>query len=390
MVVGMEAVASTRGKRSRRRWVVAGSIVLGLGVLAGAVLTFTTSFGGRVQGERLTRVKGSPNHGGETFRNLVPTRTLLPGTTWQTVRRQVFGDEERQPPAPIPVVTRSPQEVAAAPPPGGLRLTWLGHSTTLVEIGGQRVLTDPIFSDRCSPFGWIGPQRFFPPPIALADLPPVAAVVISHDHYDHLDQASVVALAARGTVFFLPLAVGTHLERWGVPPAQVRELDWWQSASIEGLRITATPARHFSGRLPWRENETQWASWVIDGGERRVFYSGDTGYAPTFAEIGRRLGPFDAALVKIGAYGETWPEIHVNPEEAVKLSQDTRARLLFPVHWATFNLAFHRWNEPADRVVAAAQTAGVTLALPRPGQPVDPAAPPPLDRWWQSLTPVRD
>jgi L-ascorbate metabolism protein UlaG (beta-lactamase superfamily) len=225
--------------------------------------------------------------------------------------------------------------------------------------------------------------RYFPPPIPLADLPLIHAVVVSHDHYDHLDQATVVALAARGTVFFVPLAVGAHLDRWGVPAGQVRELDWWQTQALDGLRITATPARHFSGRLPWRENQTLWASWVLDDGQRRVYFSGDTGYAPTFAEIGRRLGPFDVALVKIGAYGETWPEIHLDPEQAVKVSQDVGARLLLPVHWATFNLAFHRWNEPGDRVVTAARTAGVNLVVPRPGQPVDPAAPPPVETWWR-------
>ena len=283
--------------RSRRRWGVAGAILGALVLLVIAVLTSTTSFGARIDGQRLAEVQRSPNYRGGTFQNLVPTRTLVPGTMLQTLRRQMFGDEERQPPGAVPVVKRGAAEIASAPP-GGLRLTWLGHSTTLVEIGSKRVLTDPIFSDRCSPFGWVGPVRFFPPPIALADLPPIHAVVISHDHYDHLDQATVVALAGRGTVFFVPLAVGAHLARWGVPAGQVRELDWWQSEALDDLRITATPARHFSGRLPWRENQTQWASWVIDNRERRVYYSGDTGYAPTFAEIGRRLGPFDVALVE--------------------------------------------------------------------------------------------
>jgi L-ascorbate metabolism protein UlaG (beta-lactamase superfamily) len=378
---GMATRSSPGGKR-RGRWVVVAAVLGGLLLAALSILRFTTSFGAAIEAERLARLRASPQHPGETFQNLLPTRTLLPGSTMQTLRRQLFGDEQRQPPSPLPVVRRSPQEVAA-PPAGGLRLTWLGHSTTLVEIGGKRVLTDPIFSERCSPFGFVGPVRFFPPPISLADLPPIHAVVVSHDHYDHLDQATVIALAARGTVFFVPLAVGAHLDRWGVPAGQVRELDWWQSQALDGLRITATPARHFSGRLPWRENQTLWASWVLDDGQRRVYFSGDTGYAPTFAEIGRRLGPFDVALVKIGAYGETWPEIHLDPEQAVKVSQDVGARLLLPVHWATFNLAFHRWNEPGDRVVAAARTAGVNLVVPRPGQPVDPAAPPPVETWWR-------
>ena len=369
-------------RRGWRRLIVTGVVVGILLAAAGAILTFTSSFGAAIVGEPLARAQRSPHHRDGTFQNLVPTRMMLPGSLLETLRRQLLGDEQRQPPTPIPAVALGAGQLAT-PPPGGLRLTWLGHSTTLVEIGGKRVLTDPIFSARCSPFGFVGPERFFPPPIALADLPPIHAVVISHDHYDHLDQPTVVALAARGTVFFVPLAVGAHLARWGVPAGQVRELDWWQSSSLDELRITATPARHFSGRLPWRENQTLWASWVIGGGDRRVFYSGDTGYAPTFVEIGRRLGPFDVALVKIGAYGETWPEIHVNPEQAVEVSRDVGARLLMPVHWATFNLAFHRWNEPGDRVVAAASAAGVTLVVPRPGQPVDPGAPPPVQAWWR-------
>lgn len=315
------------------------------------------------------------------FRNPQPS-PIATGSLREMARRQFFGKEQRSPLGVIPVVTRTARDYAT-PPASGLRATWIGWSSVLVEIDGRVILTDPIWSERCSPSTLVGPKRFHPPPIPLAELPRVDAVVISHDHYDHLDMATVRALAARGTHFAVPLGVGVHLARWRVPANQVHELGWNETVIINGLTLTATPARHYSGRRPFHKDETLWASWVVRGPQHRVFYSGDTGYADHFRAIGAAYGPFDLTLMKIGASDPTWSAIHMTPEEAVQAHLDVRGRVMVPVHWATFNLAFHAWRDPADRALAAATRAGATLVIPRPGAFVEPSQPlPPPDPWW--------
>lgn len=342
------------------------------------------SLGGRVTGARLERARRSPQFVDGRFRNTETRGADGDDSLIEMLRRQFFGDEQRHPTAPIPVVRRSASDYAT-PPASGLRATWIGWSSVLVDIDGQVVLTDPIWSERCSPSTLIGPKRLHDPPIALNELPRVDAVVISHDHYDHLDMDTVRTLAAKGAQFVVPLGIGAHLERWKVPAAQIHELDWRQSARIGGLTLTATPARHYSGRNPRHANETLWASWVIAGPRHRVFFSGDTGYSAHFAAIGAAYGPFDLTLIKIGASDPSWKEIHMTPEEAVRTHRDVRGRVLLPVHWATFNLAFHAWTEPPDRALAAAAQAGVRIVIPRPGEFLEPASPPPPQPWWRRL-----
>jgi L-ascorbate metabolism protein UlaG (beta-lactamase superfamily) len=211
------------------------------------------------------------------------------------------------------------------------------------------------------------------------------AVVISHDHYDHLDMATVIALTKHQSVpFLVPLGVGAHLRHWNVPEERIIELDWNEEATVAGLRFVATEARHFSGR-GFTRNETLWGSWVIAGERHRVFYTGDTGYFPGFAEIGGQHGPFDLTLIQIGAYSPYWPDIHMTPEEALRTHHDVRGGLLIPVHWATFNLALHSWSDPVDRIWRHAKEQEVALSVPRPGERVDVAAPIEVDGWWQAL-----
>jgi L-ascorbate metabolism protein UlaG (beta-lactamase superfamily) len=384
-----------------RRVLLAAAVGAGAGAVAlGAVLTSTgwlAAFGARPAGARQARIARSRQWQGGAFRNPIPTRLTAPGSVARSLRLQVLGREQRVPPGPVPVEV--PGRMAlAAPPASGLRATWLGHATALLDVDGARVLVDPVWAERASPSTLVGPKRFHAPPLALADLPPLDAVVVSHDHYDHLDMRAVQALAAdprqAGLRFVAPLGVGAHLERWGVAPARVTELDWGEATQVGPpaypLTLTAAPARHFSGRGPGDAlgtgNPTLWASWVIAGPRHRVFFSGDTGPWDGFAEVGARYGPFDLTLVKVGAYGPTWPDIHLTPEQAVAVHRQVRGRVLLPVHWGTFNLAFHAWDEPAERVLAAAQAAGVPLALPRPGQPVEPARLPPLEAWWRAVT----
>jgi L-ascorbate metabolism protein UlaG (beta-lactamase superfamily) len=365
----------------------------GLAVVAGTTVAvrstgWLVSFGGPIKGERQARLAKSPHYDARTekFHNLLPTDMVQPGSYWQMLRHQLFGDEVRVPPRPVPVQKRTPADYAS-PPASGLRATWMGHATTLVEIDQRRVLFDPIFSERCSPSTLVGPRRFHPPPISLADLPPIDAVVISHDHFDHLDMATIKALAAHGSRFFVPLGIGAHLEAWDVPLVQITELDWDEAGLMPGLTITAKPARHYSGRSPLRGDQTLWASWVLVGPIHKVFFSGDSGYFNTFQEVGAKYGPIDLTLIKIGASDPTWEQIHMSPADAVKAHQDLRGKLLLPVHWGTFNLAFHDWNAPALQLTAAAQKAGlrpgIDYVIPAPGQFVDVAAPPAVDDWWR-------
>ena len=315
------------------------------------------------------------------FKNIEPSR-MLTGSYREMLKRQFFGKEKREPAAPIPVVARTAADYATHPP---LRATWIGWASVLLEIDGKIVLTDPIWSERCSPSTLVGPKRFHPPPIPLDQLPPVDMVVISHDHYDHLDMATVRFLGARGTQFAVPSGIGAHLMRWGIPQAQIHELDWNQSFELRGLTVTSTPARHYSGRQPRFNNRTLWTSWAIKGPQHRVFFSGDSGYSATFAKIGAEQGPFDLALIKIGASDPTWSEIHMTPEEAVQVARDVRASVMLPVHWATFNLAFHSWRDPAERAVAAAAANGVRIVTPKPGEFVEPSPAAAPSDWWRSL-----
>jgi L-ascorbate metabolism protein UlaG (beta-lactamase superfamily) len=248
------------------------------------------------------------------------------------------------PTSPVSVTPIDPQRFASAPS-SGLRITWMGHSTTLVEIDGVRLLLDPVWSVRPTPIPGLGPARWYAPLIALDSLPPIDAVLISHDHYDHLDMPTVTALAQRGTRFVVPLGVGAHLEYWGVPAARITELDWWDSTAVKSVRLVSTPARHASGRTVWDKDATLWSGFAMLGEAHRVYYSGDTGLFPAMREIGARYGPFDCTLIETGQYHRAWPDWHIGPEQAVQAHELVRGRVMFPVHWGLFQLAFHGWTE---------------------------------------------
>ncbi|MEO3752044.1 MBL fold metallo-hydrolase [Streptomyces sp. B6B3] len=349
------------------------------------------SFGAPPTGERLARIQRSPQYRDGAFRNERPTRTVRPGAMLPMLRETLrTADRRRRSPAAALPLVRPAAVASGEPPASGLRLTWLGHATVLAEIDGHRVLFDPVFGRRCSPFSFVGPKRLHPVPVSLDELGPVDAVVVSHDHYDHLDMPTIRALLRGDAVFAVPLGVGAHLEHWGVPAARIRELDWHESATVGGLTLTATPGQHFCGRGLVNRSSTLWASWVAAGPQHRVFHSGDTGYFPGFAEIGARLGPFDATMVQIGAYSsEYWPDIHMTPEEGVRAHRDLSpggpGGVLVPIHWGTFNLALHPWEEPVERTVAEAARAEVTVALPRPGESFEPAGRLPAEPWWQAV-----
>lgn len=296
------------------------------------------------------------------------------------IRRVLFDKPALATPAhAIPVQALSRAQLLAAP---DRTLFRLGHSTVLLKLDGAFWLTDPVFSERASPFQWAGPRRFHAPPISLAELPPIKGVILSHDHYDHLDRAAIEALAGQVEHFITPLGVGDTLMRWGVARAKIRQLDWWQSTDIDGVHLVATPSQHFSGRGLFDGNRTLWASWVILNRDVRVFFSGDSGYFDGFKAIGERYGPFDATLMETGAYDENWPDVHMQPEQTLQAHLDLRGACLVPIHNGTFDLALHVWHEPFDRIAALAAAHGVRLATPRIGQALDLLQPSADERWW--------
>lgn len=367
-----------RGRRFLR-W-AGGAFLLSSLLVGWAVIDMWKAMGARSSGARLERLLKSPHFENGAFRNSLPERTDV----WRASAKWVKGGSHREPSSPVAVEVRQTSDYDE-PPETGLRITWLGHSSMLVELDGRRVLFDPVFGERCSPSSYYGPKRFFAPPLPVSELPSLNAVVISHDHYDHLDQPTIEQLRDRGVAFVAPLGVGAHLEAWGVSSDRITELDWWEETAVAGLRLVATPARHFSGRGLRDRNATLWAGWALIGAEQRVFFSGDTAMFPGFEEIGTRLGPFDATMIEVGAYDESWADVHLGPEQAVAAHQAVRGELLIPVHWGTFNLALHAWTEPAERLIVAAEKAGVRVLTPRPGGGLEPKTSAPVARWWPEV-----
>jgi L-ascorbate metabolism protein UlaG (beta-lactamase superfamily) len=242
-----------------------------------------------------------------------------------------------------------------------------------------------VWAERASFVSFAGPKRFYPSPLPLGELPAIDLVLLSHDHADHLDPVAIRALAARGERFVAPLGVGAHLEAWGVAPHDIQELDWWAEATHAGVHLTATPAQHFSGRTLSDRNRTLWASWVIQSAGQRIFYSGDSGYFEGYRQIGERFGGFDLALIENGAYDAYWPAVHMTPEQSVQAFEDLRGKVLFSVHNSTFDLAFHTWRDPLDRVAALTEKQGIPLATPEIGEVLTLGKPRSNVLWWKSL-----
>lgn len=322
----------------------------------------------------------SPQYRDGKFRNPVAMHKAGFLGMLRILYRVVFDKPADTAPAkavPVHAITR--EQLLVAPNNSVFRL---GHSTVLLKLDGGFWLTDPVFSERASPLQWLGPRRFHQPPISIEQLPPLRGVILSHDHYDHLDHAAVLALAGNTEHFFAPLGVGDTLVKWGVPAAKVQQLDWWQSAAVDGVRLTATPAQHFSGRGLGDGNQTLWASWVIQAGGQRIFFSGDTGYFAGFKQIGEQYGPFDLTMLETGAYDPQWPDIHMQPEETMQAHIDLRGKLLMPIHNGTFDLAMHAWNEPFERISALAEQRGQALATPEIGQQLNLRQVHATGKWW--------
>lgn len=345
------------------------------------------SLGQRASGLRLERMQASPLWNGGGFRNLHPIAPGLRDTSAPrpSLRDFIFLEGRRVPQGPLPAL--DPRAAWGRPAGSGLRATWLGHSSVLIEIDGLRVLTDPVWGPRASPSRLIGPKRFQPAPVRLSQLPPLDLVIISHDHYDHLDYPTIRQLAKTRVPFVTSLGVGAHLQAWGIAPERITELDWWQSHTLPGAELTihAAPSQHFSGRGLKDRNATLWSSLVIESPRHRVFFSGDTGLTTEYARIRERFGPFDLVMLEVGAFHPTWGDIHLGPENALKALGLLGGGAFLPVHWGTFSLALHDWDAPVETLLALGPAQGAQLLMPRLGEAVEPAHGPLDQPWWRGI-----
>jgi L-ascorbate metabolism protein UlaG (beta-lactamase superfamily) len=347
------------------------------------------SLGARAEGLRLERMQASAQWSNTTggFRNASPIRAGLrdPQAKMPSLGDFLCGGSRRVPTAPLPAL--DPLASWRKPSHSGLRATWMGHSTVLIEMDGVRVLTDPVWGTRASPSQLAGPKRFQPVPVALKALPPLDAVLISHDHYDHLCYPTLRALAKSTVPFIASLGVGAHLQAWGIAPERITELDWWQSHRIPGseVEVTAAPSQHFSGRGLKDRNATLWSSLAIRGPKHQVFFSGDTGLTDQYTQIRERLGTFDLVMLEVGAWNAAWGDIHLGPENALQALQLLGGGAFLPVHWGTFSLAMHAWDEPAETLLRLAPPQGVHLLMPQLGQAIEPTQVDSVTPWWRGI-----
>ena len=346
-------------------WLTVLFVVLAVLMLVFLFMKTYPAFGGTPSPEQKRRIRNSGNFSGGKFNNPVPTSMKMsPKTMAGLLVEQIKGNPGRRPENEL---ASEPLDGLDAPEADPLQVTWFGHSAFMLRIHGSTLLFDPMLGNAPSPVPAFGGKRYGRP-IEIDRIPAVDAVVISHDHYDHLDYGSIKKIKDRVGRFFVPLGVGAHLERWGVEPNKIKEHDWWEETEFQGLVLTSAPARHFSGRGLTNRNSTLWCSWIVRAPEARVFFSGDSGYGPHFAEIGDKYGPFDLTLMECGQYDERWAAIHMLPEETVQAHLDVKGKRMIPVHWGAFTLAMHHWTDPAERAVKAAKARGVAILTPKIGQ----------------------
>lgn len=358
-------------------------LVLAAGV---TVLNGCASFGTIPKGQEARQMELSPQYDSEKGHFDNPEPVVLKqleeySMNWGDIYKWLVVKGERTPHEAMPQV--KPDMVAFMERSDAFEAIWLGHSTILLKMSGKNILIDPVFSKRASPVPFtVG--RFQEPALTLEELPEIDYVIISHDHYDHLDMETVKSFREKGAEFFVPLGVGSHLEGWGIARSRIVERDWWQGIMRDDLEFVATPAQHFSGRGLKDRNKTLWASWVIRNEEKSVYFSGDSGYASHFKAIGEAYGPFDVAFIENGQYNIKWQTVHMLPEESAQAYFDLKAEMFIPIHWAMFELSMHTWYQPGMEIAALAEERGINLVTPKLGEVVDFESVPATTAWWRS------
>ncbi|GIQ71345.1 MBL fold metallo-hydrolase [Xylanibacillus composti] len=346
------------------------AIILVFGLVLGITLYVNVHpvFGGRLGREDKQKFRAHSNYANGKFRNPSPVQMEMNLSTIGSFIRDAWkGGEERRPRQPLPLAEPDWARIRSGEP----ALTWFGHSTFLLSIEGKQLLVDPMFGRSASPVSFVGSKRYSGDLLAMTEaLPAIDAVLITHDHYDHLDYPSIQRLRHKVRQFFVPLGVGAHLVRWGVERGRIRELNWWDELEWEGLTLAAVPARHFSGRGLANRDSTLWMGWVILSSGLRLYISGDGGYGPHFQEIGEAYGPFDFTFIEGGQYDTRWPNVHMMPEQSVQAHLDVKGDRMMLSHWGAFTLAYHSWIDPVERARREAERRGVTLLAPRLGETV--------------------
>lgn len=347
-----------------------------------AFVNFAPQFGAAPQGDHLNRIMQSENFSNGQFQNQIPTFMDLGFRNGSKVMYEwIFNAEGREPSQPIPVAFKPASDISDST----LSVVWYGHSAVLLKMDGKKILLDPMLGEAAAPVSFMTRRFQYQEPIQLDKFSDIDAVIISHDHYDHLDYKSILKLKDKVQHFFTALGVGAHLKRWGVDSTKITELDWWESVNYDHLQFVAAPARHFSGRGLNDRNKTQWASWIIAGKKEKVYFSGDSGYGPHFKEIGERYGPFDFAMMECGQYNLRWEAIHMLPEQTIQAGKDIKCKSLMPIHWGAFNLSLHTWTEPVERALKAADSE-IDVITPTIGEEINPThhqgRP---NHWWRDL-----
>lgn len=367
------------GTMIRKTIIIVLAFILLLSIVT-ALFMQQKSFGKLPSAARLERIRKSKQYDGSKFVNIYPTKLLAEGASYFGMAKKYFGKGiNREPSKDLPTIKTDLKALRVDVP----TLVWFGHSSYLITIAGKRILSDPVFSDRPSPVQYAGSKSYPGTRIySDSDFPELDIIVISHDHYDHLDYNTIIALNKKTKLFCVPLGVGEHLVHWGVPENKIKEFDWWEGEIVTpGIELTCTPARHFSGR-GLRGNKTLWASYVLRAAGYTIFIGGDSGYDQSFKQIGEAFGPIDLAMLECGQYDKQWPEIHMMPEETVQASIDLKAKVLLPVHWAKFTLALHAWTDPIERVTTHAKILGATITTPKIGETIYLDGTFPSSKWW--------
>ena len=340
-------------------------------------------FGRKPNKVKLVKLAKTSSYVKGKFRNLTDVPVILPKTYGKIIRMQFRKSPHRVPETAIPSAKPVFNDSI---PSDRFSVIWLGHSSVLIRISDLIILTDPVFSKRASPVSFVGPESFkYTIPFSPETIPFPDIILISHDHFDHLDYKTITNYYAHVKSFIVPLGVKSHLVRWGVPKENIIELDWGSEFGFsDGLKFIAAPAQHFTGRHG-QDNSTLWCSWVIKEKSGSIYFSGDSGYSDHFKETGEKYGPFDLAFIECGAYGKYWPYIHMVPEESAQAGLDVNAKVVLPIHWGKFNLAFHPWKEPVERFSAEANKLGIQFVTPIPGQEIRADEDLPQDKWWQNI-----